>query len=69
MPTLIHVGIAMAICVKKTMSDEYRYFSRGEEFVFGHFPVVENRLNSDSLELLLLLFQDKRRLNEIMAKS
>ena len=58
--------IAMAICAKKTMSDESRYFSWDEEFVFGDFPAVENSKNSDSLELLLLLFQDKRRLKNII---
>ena len=50
------------------MFDEFRYFSRDEEFVFGHFPAVENSVNSDSLELLLLLLQGKRRLNKIKQK-
>ena len=53
--------IVIGFCAKKTMFDEYRYFSRDEEFVFGHFTDAENSKNSDSLELLLLLFQDKRR--------
>jgi hypothetical protein len=37
-----------------------------DEFVFGDFPCVENSVNSDSLELLVLLFQDKRTLKEII---
>ena len=59
MPTLIHVGIARAIGVKKTMSDESRYFSWDEEFVFGDFPTVENRINLVSLDFLLLFDQAK----------
>ena len=39
--------IAMAICAKKTMSDESRYFSRGEEFVFGDFPAVEIAISNE----------------------
>ena len=46
--------IAWAICAKKTMSDEPRYFSWDEEFVFGDFPAVENSINSGSLDSLVL---------------
>ena len=49
----------MAFCAKKTMSDESRYFSRDEEFVFGDFPSVENSINLDRLDFLLLFDQAK----------
>jgi len=41
------------------MSDESRYFSRDEELVFGDFPAIENRINSDSLDFCILFIKKK----------
>ena len=40
-----------------------------DEFVFGDFPDVENNKNSDSLDFLVLLCQDKRTIIKAMKES
>ena len=52
--------IAMAICDKKTVFDEFRFFNRNEEFFFGDFPNVENRINSDSLDFFVTFLIKKK---------